>query len=1041
MTSSLTLSLLIPSTSNQAHAQSNIVPDDTLGANGSVVIPDASVKGLPAELIEGGVQRGVNLFHSFDQFNVGEGLRVYLANPAGIENILSRVTGMNPSQIEGTLGVDGAANLFLLNPNGIIFGSNARLDVQGSFVGSTANAIAWGEDGYFSATQPETSRLLTINPGALFFNQVGLVSGTIINTGTLAVGKDLTLSGLNLNLQGQLSAGGNLTLSAMETLKIRDSIALPFVAAAGGKLLLEGNQRVDILALTHPDSGLFSLGDMVLRSGNSIKGDAHYWSGGNFSIEEMDGSLGNLSSPRGSIIRSAGDVSFNSYDGASLHIFAGGSVTVDKLKITGSDPANNIQETVTLSNGTTISIDGSSRPTLDIRAGTTAIGNPSEIPGNTMPDQLELSKAPTTATIKIGQVIIEPPNGQVFITNQYQPNSAVTGSIEVTTINTSNTSNTVENAGDVILDSGKDIILIGTNSFTDEQGLIFANTSGSGQGGQIKLVANQEILLSDRFRVTSDTSGSGKGGEITIEAESVTVTDGGRVSTNTFGEGDAGDLTINAKKSVKIIGIGVSGENSLASLISTRANRGSTGDGGNLNINTQSLLVEDGAQVSVSTFGEGDAGDLTINAKESVQVIGVSPDRNFPSGIFGPANSDSTGDGGNLNINTPLLKVEDGAQVSISTFGEGDGGSLTINAKESVQIIGVSPDGNFTSGIFAQANPNSTGDAGDLKINTQQLLVEDGAQVSVSTFGKGDPGSLTINASESVQIIGVSADANFPSGIFALALEDSTGDGGDLIINTQSLLVEDGAQLSSSTFAQGDGGNLIINAKESVQIIGVSPDGKFPTGIFAQTVGDSTGDAGDLKINTQSLLLKDGAQVSVSTFAQGDAGDVTILAQESVRLIGKSPDGKFPSGIFALAVEDSTGKGGNLIFNTQELLVFDGGRVGTTIDASLIENSLTFLPDNQIDTTTLLSNSCILRSREQPGSFIITGSGGLPTAPGSAKISPFVTGTVRTIPSDGSASPSTQADRPWQIGDPIVEPQKVYRLADGRLVLSRECLQ
>ncbi|AOY81684.2 filamentous hemagglutinin N-terminal domain-containing protein [Moorena producens JHB] len=843
MAISLTLSHFIPSTSNQAHAQSNnIVPDDTLGAQGSVVIPDASVKGLPAELIEGGVQRGVNLFHSFDQFNVSEGLRVYLANPTGIENILSRVTGINPSDIQGTLGVDGAANLFLLNPNGIIFGSNASLDVQGSFVGSTANAIAWSEDGYFSATEPETSRLLTINPGALFFNQVGLVSGNIINTGTLAVGKDLTLSGLNLDLQGRLSAGGNLTLSAMETLKGRDSIALPFVAAAGGFLLLMGNQSVDILALTHPESGLFSLGDMVLRSANPIEGDAHYWSGGNFSIDKIDGTLGDLSSPHGSMIRSAGDVSFNSYDGASLNIFAGGSVTVDQVEITGSDPTNNIQETVTLSNGTEISIDGSSRPTLDIRAGTKAIGNPSEITGNPMPDQLEFSEPPTTANIKIGEVMIEPPNGQVFLTNQYESNSAVTGSIEVTTINTSSE---VGNAGNVIIDSGKDIMLIGTN--TEDQGFIFADTSGSGQGGQIKLVANQEILLSDRFFVTSDTtsdtSGAGNGGEITIEAESVIVRDGAVVGTRTFGKGNAGNVTINASESVKVIGIGVSGEDSFPSLISTQANSDSTGDGGNLMINTRQLLVEDGAQVSVSTFAEGDAGNLTINASEFVQVTDESPD------------------------------------------------------------------GKFGSGIFAQANP------------------------------------------------------------------------------------------------------------------------------------DSTGDAGSLNINTQSLLLKDGAQVNAVTFGEGDGGNVTISAKEPVQVRGKSPDGKFPSGIFVEAFEDSTGNPGSLKINTQLLLVFDGGRVGTTIDASLIENSLTFLPVNQIDTTTLLSNSCILRSRQQPGSFIITGSGGLPTTPGSGRISPFATGTVRTIPSDGSSSRSTQPDRPWQIGDPIVEPQKVYRLADGRLVLSRECVE
>ena len=934
MTSSLTLSHFIPSTSNQAHAQSNIVPDDTLGANGTVVIPDASVKGSPAELIEGGVQRGVNLFHSFDQFNVGEGLRVYLANPAGIENILSRVTGINPSDIQGTLGVDGAANLFLLNPNGIIFGANARLDVQGSFVGSTANAYAWENDGYFSATEPESSRLLTINPGALFFNQVASVSGNIINTGTLAVGKDLTLSGLNLDLQGRLSAGGNLTLSAMETLKIRDSIALPFVAAAGQKLLLMGNQSVDILALTHPDSGLFSLGDMVLRSSNPIIGDAYYWSGGNFSIEDIDGSLGNLSSPHDPIIRSAGDVSFKNYDGASLHIFAGGSVTVDNVKITGSDPANNIQETVTLSNGTTISIDGSTRPTLDIRAGTTAIGNPMPITGNPMPEQLELSKVPTTANIKIGEVMIEPPNGQVFLTNQYQPNSAVTGSIEVTTIDTSNTSNTVENAGDVIIDSGKDIILIGTNSFTDEQGLIFADTSGPGQGGQIKLVANQEILLRDGFLVTSETSGSGNGGEITIEAESLIVRDGAVVAARTFGEGDAGRVTINASESVQVIG-------GFDISISTQALENSTGNGGDLSITTSELLVKDGVRIATGTL------------------------------------EDSTGNGGNLTINAQRLLLQNAGQITANTLGKGDAGDVTINASESVQVIGIGVSGEdtFPSLISTRADENSTRDAGNLTINTQQLLVKDGGQVSVSTFGKGNAGELTINASESVEVIGVSAN------------------------------------------------------------------GKFSSGILAQALEGSTGDAGSLKINTQQLLVEDGAQVNAITFAEGNAGNVTISAKEPVQVIGKSPDGKFPSGILAQAFKDSTGDGGSLKINTKVLLVVDGGRVGTTIDASLIENTLTFLPENQIDTTTLLSNSCMFRSREQPGSFIITGSGGLPTAPGSATISPFATSTVRTIPTYGSSSSSTQPDRPWQIGDPIIEPQQVYRLADGRLVLSRECVQ
>ncbi|WP_068969768.1 filamentous hemagglutinin N-terminal domain-containing protein [Nostoc sp. PCC 7524] len=120
-------------TSAYTHAAiAQIVPDGTLGAENSQLTPNANVRGLPALLIEGGATRGINLFQSFLQFNIGDGQRVYFNNPTGIENILTRVTGSDPSKIFGTLGVDGQANLYLLNPNGIIFGTNARLDVAGS---------------------------------------------------------------------------------------------------------------------------------------------------------------------------------------------------------------------------------------------------------------------------------------------------------------------------------------------------------------------------------------------------------------------------------------------------------------------------------------------------------------------------------------------------------------------------------------------------------------------------------------------------------------------------------------------------------------------------------------------------------------------------------------------------------------------------------------------------------------------------------------------------------------------------------------------
>ncbi|MGL6338983.1 MAG: filamentous hemagglutinin N-terminal domain-containing protein, partial [Waterburya sp.] len=165
----LILLTTIVAQADSAFAQaSNIVPDNTLGTESSVVNPrDAN-----SESIDGGAVRGQNLFHSFEEFNVDAGRGVYFANPNDVTNIFSRVTGNNVSNILGTLGVDGAANLYLINPNGIVFGEGASLDVQGSFTATTADGIEFGEQGSFDAINPQIPQLLTINPSAYLFNQI-----------------------------------------------------------------------------------------------------------------------------------------------------------------------------------------------------------------------------------------------------------------------------------------------------------------------------------------------------------------------------------------------------------------------------------------------------------------------------------------------------------------------------------------------------------------------------------------------------------------------------------------------------------------------------------------------------------------------------------------------------------------------------------------------------------------------------------------------------------------------------------------------------
>ena len=346
-----------------------ITPDGTLGSEGTIVTPNQTIKDLPADLIEGGASRGANLFHSFLEFNVNDGQRVYFANPSGVATIFSRVTGSNISNIFGTLGVNGGADLFFLNPNGILFGPNARLDISGSFHATTAEALVWGNGFQFSAVDPAAPPLLTVNvaPGLQF----GTTSGLIQQRGQLVAGQDLQLAAGALDLQGQMGSGRNLRLDAQGNVVIRDTLLNPTILAAGQDLVVQGNNLVDIFVLNHPQSEIFAGGDLTLRSENPVSGDAHFWSGGNFTIEQLNDNLGDLVSLNDPIIFTGNDVFLASYTGASLHILAGGLVYIPgDIFITQSDTINSLKEDVTLSDGrTVVSIDGSARPTVDIRAG------------------------------------------------------------------------------------------------------------------------------------------------------------------------------------------------------------------------------------------------------------------------------------------------------------------------------------------------------------------------------------------------------------------------------------------------------------------------------------------------------------------------------------------------------------------------------------------------------------------------------------------------------------------------------------------------
>ena len=180
----------------------NVTLDGTLGTAGTLAGPTYTIRQTD------GTTLGNNLFHSFGRFNLNVGEIANFESAASVRNILARITGGSPSSIDGILQVSGStANLFLMNPQGMLFGRNARLNVGGSFVATTAHAIQFGNQGSFSATSALPLPLLTVNPSALVYNQ--RMAAPIQTTSALLQvpdGQSLLLVGGNVLLDGSTLA-------------------------------------------------------------------------------------------------------------------------------------------------------------------------------------------------------------------------------------------------------------------------------------------------------------------------------------------------------------------------------------------------------------------------------------------------------------------------------------------------------------------------------------------------------------------------------------------------------------------------------------------------------------------------------------------------------------------------------------------------------------------------------------------------------------------------------------------------------------------
>jgi len=485
-----------------------VVPDNTLGGESSVVTSTDSV-----DTIAGGATRGENLFHSFQQFSVLDGRTASFANEANIQNIFTRVTGGFRSDINGILAAGGTANLFLLNPNGIVFGRNAQLNISGSFVASTANAIGFGDQGFFSATDPNAPPLLTVNPSAFLLNQAraaAIENNSKADTGPDPAGNSGYFGLRVSNDKSLLLVGGDLKADGGGIVAFGGRVDLAAVAGTGTVGL---NVNGDKLSLSVPDS--------LPRADVSLTNEAGFIvaanGGGDISITAKNIEIlsesglyaGILSNYSGAQNAQAGNITLNATEAVSLN---------------NSWILNSVFFDDAVGNGGNINISTGSLFVTNvgqIRTQTSGIGNAGNITIEAR-DSVSFDGRDDTDSI---------------------PSAAFT-SVE---------SGAIGNAGNIYIKTGSLSI--------SNRAQLLSNTESKGNAGNITIEARDRVSLFNSILISevSEEGGVGNGGDINIKTGTLLLKDGSALLTDLENQGErAGNINIEAHDAVILQGRGPS---------------------------------------------------------------------------------------------------------------------------------------------------------------------------------------------------------------------------------------------------------------------------------------------------------------------------------------------------------------------------------------------------------------------------------------------------------------------------------------------------
>ena len=390
-----------------------------------------------------------------------------------------------------------------------------------------------------------------------------------------------------------------------------------------------------------------------------------------------------------------------------------------------------------------------------------------------------------------------------------------------------------------------------------------------------------------------------------------------------MGQGDAGSVEITATDTITIDGKDSDGFNSgVTSGVDSEA----VGDAGGVTITTSNLNLTNGGLVDASTFGQGNAGTVEITASDTITFDGEDSDGSN-SGVTSGVASVAEGDAGGVTITTGNLNLTNGGQVSTTTFGQGDAGSVEITASDSITFDGKDSDG-ISSAATSEVGLVAEGDAGGVTITTGNLNLTNGGQVSTTTLGRGNAGTVEITASDSITFDGENSGGD-PSAATSQVAPDAVGNAGGVTITTGSLTLTNGGRVDASTFGQGNAGSIEITASDTITIDGENSEG-LASGAISVVASSAVGDAGGVTITTGSLNLTNGGQVSASIEGQGNAGSVEITASDTITFDGESSIFGFLSGATSLVNSNAEGDAGGVTITTGSLSLTNGGRVNAS---------------------------------------------------------------------------------------------------------------